>query len=273
MGLLNLPEFQSAIAPFFTAIIAGLLLRQFDKIWTGAGLILGFLVTAWLVNGFTFIPLSVHRKIILLGVIALIVGILVDLYFAKWRGRTIALSLLSAVCLLWVIWPVIVRQEGWILFAMAVGGVIYLAWLTTWLDWLVTDPLKTASAAAALGIGTGITAILGASALLGQLASAIGAAAGAFFLLALSFRDTPAGAVLTFPTAILVGTLGFSTLVYAELPWFTLVLLALIPLGTRIPVVEKYPRWLQAAQILTITLVIAAAAIFSVWFVAEESPY
>jgi hypothetical protein len=273
MGLLDLPEFQSTIAPFFTAFVVGLLLRQFNKLWTSAGVILGFLVTAWLVNGFTFEPLSVHRKIILLGVFALIVGGLVDLYLAQWRNRTVALSILSAVCLLWVIWPVMVRQEGWILFAMAVGGIVYLAWLTAWLDWLATDPLKTASAAAALGIGTGITAILGASALLGQLASAIGAAAGAFFLLALSFRDTPAGSVLTFPTAILCGTLGFSTLIYAELPWFTLVLLALIPLGTYVPVVEKYPRWVQAAQVLTITLVIAAAAIFSVWFVTEESPY
>ena len=131
--LLTRPEIQSAAAPLLVGLVVGLILRAFGRPWPLLGAVVGFLATAWLVNGLQFTPLTGTRKIILIAVAAGVVGILLDLT-PRLRGRPVWLALLCAGAALWLIWRVLVRREGMDLMVVGAPAVAYVVWLTLNLD-------------------------------------------------------------------------------------------------------------------------------------------
>ena len=126
----------------------------------------------------------------------------------------------------------------------------------------------------ALGLGTGGSALLGASALLGQFGLALGAAASAYLLLqTITNSRLPCGRSFTLPLSLIAGLIGCLTVLTAQLPWYALFMLAIIPLAAKIPVPEKMGLWLQSLLLSIATLTCAAGAIYLTWYVAGAPPF
>ena len=270
--LLTNPVFQAAIAPFIVAFIAGLILNRFGWYWAGLTIIIGFIVCAWLITDLKLFPLSSTRKIILLGMIAVMAGIALDVYSGARRYIPYVLSICGAAAALWVIWPVLMRKEGMEFWLLAAGAGIYAGWQMAIMERLRAQPTRAGSAALSLGIGTGVSAVMGASALLGQLASSIAAASGAYLLLAVFFSKQSAGSLLTTPVALLCALLGIAGYVYATLPWYVLPLLAIIPPLACIPLPEQKPVWIRIALLVLVTLPAAIGAIIVAWWIEGAPP-
>lgn len=270
--LLSDPVFQSAIAPFAAALIAALVLNLLGGGWSGLAVSIGFYVSTWLVAGLKLFPLTSTHKILLLGFAAAAVGIVLDLYKGPRRYLPAVLFAAGAAAALWVLWPVLTRREGSALWLMAGGAGLYAGWVLAVGNGLRARPLAAGSVALSLALGTGVSAVFGASALLGQLASSIAAGAGAFLLLGVFMSRQHAGAVLTTPVMLLCGLFGIAASVYAKLPWYSLLPLAVIaPLGY-IPVREDKPAWMRLLALLLVTLPGAVIAILTTRHVTGSLP-
>jgi hypothetical protein len=125
--------------------------------------------------------------------------------------------------------------------------------------------------ALALGLGTGISALLGASALLGQLGIAIGAIAGGYLLLLVFKQEIPLGSNLTLPVGLLSSLLGIAAVVYASLPWYSLLPLALIPVTINIPLPGELSRFFRLLLLAAYTLPLTIIAIVITWYVTSSN--
>jgi len=154
------------------------------------------------------------------------------------------------------------------------GCAAYVAILVWGMDKLENDPIRAASAATALGMGTGGAALVGASALLGQFGLALGSSAAALlFIHLLSNKALPAGRVFTLPLALIAGLTGCIAVLGANLPWYALSLLAAIPIAAWLmPLPKRSPR-IQSLLFALLTFAFAAGAIYVTWRVAGDVPF
>lgn len=263
--LLSNPLFQSGVAPFVVSLLLGLILYRTVGFWAGVAVVAGFYISAWLVTDLKLFPLTSTRKIMLLGVVALVVGMFFDLYRSVPRWLAILFFGAGFVAAVWMVWPVFARGKGWEPWLMAGLGGVYVGWLLVSFVTLRDRAERATAGLLALAAGTGISALLGASALLGQLASAIAAAMAAYLLAGLFSSRLLAGGLLVVPTALLCGMLGLAAQVYAQLPWYTLLILAAIPLVARLPLPEGRPSWLKLMLLLLSLLPVAGGAIYVTW--------
>lgn len=259
------PIFQSAIAPFTVAFVIALLLRPLGGLWAGLGFAAAFYTAVYLIVGFQFTPLTSTRKLLLAGIGAVVLGLLLELILRRHWIRPWLLAAAAAGVTLWMIWPLVLRREGMELWLLVVPALAYAAWLVGGVDTLREKPVNLIAASLALGLGTGISAVLGSSALLGQLGGAIAAAVGAFALVFLIRGEFAPRGGFTVPVPLLCALVGIASTVFARLPWYSLLPLILIPLLAHLPV----PRgWGVIARGLLVTAYVApaaAAAIFITW--------
>lgn len=273
-NLFDFPEVQSFVLPLLAALFAGFIAQRFGLAKSGIGLIAGFIVTVLFVNGMELQPLTAARKIILLGIAAAIAGAVLDHRHTHWPGRPLYFATLSLFASAWVLGIVLLRKSGLEMLTAGAGIALYTGWIVYWLDRLHDDELRAASATVSLGLGTGLAAIIGASALFGQLAIAISAAAGGVLLLALGKNNNGAGSVLTLPAGILLGLIGCTTVAFANVPWIVLVILALIPpVAHWLPAPENWLRWLRAGFLTVSTMALAGIALAYAWYLAGGSSY
>ncbi len=269
--ILSRPEVQGAL-PFVVALVVGLLLKPTGPVWTGAGMIAGFIAGVLLVNGLQFVPMTAARKIIVCGVIAAIAGAFFSTGKKAGKGAGIVLVVLSVGAFVWVFWTLLKRADATKL-ATLIGSGVYTCWLVATVHGLRKESLRAGAASVALGAGTGIAVIMGASALLGQLSLALAAASGAILLLVLIWSDLRLEPVMTYPAALIAGLLGSGGMVLAKLPWIALAILAFVPLAVRLPLPEGYPRILKTVLWVGAAFVVAGLAILSVWLLKDESGY
>lgn len=270
--LLANPAVQAAVMPFIAALVVGLLLRPVGWYWAGLAVIVGFYASVSLITGFEFTPLTSTRKLVLIGMCAAAVGLALDYLAAKPRQLYPLLAVLGGGTVLWLIWSPLIRMESPALWMHGAGSIAYVVWILLAFEGLRSRALRADAALMSLGLGTGIAALMGASALLGQLASALAAATGALLLLSIFKKTLPVGLLMLLPAALLSGLIGISAVTYAKLPWVSLLALATIPLLARIPLPQKLPLWGQAAALVTLTLPAAAGAIYLVWREAGAPP-
>lgn len=258
------PIVQSAVAPFIVSLMLAVILRPHGWYWAGLAAVLGFAATVYLVNGFQFFPLRADRKILLIGGGAVVLGLLLDLL--PWRRFVPALLFVAGIAAtLWLLWPRLSSFDDVQLWLIAVACSLYTGWLVGASEGLKEKSLQADSMVFSLALGTGLTALLGATALYGQLGSAIAAAVGARLLLHLFGKTVAAGAVMVVPLVAVAALLGVGALVYSKLPWYTLALLALTPLLARLPIPSRWPMFLQVVLYVLITGLPAAAAIYLTW--------
>jgi hypothetical protein len=264
--LLANPMFQSGVAPFIASLLLGLILYRTVGFWAAISVTAGFYLSAWLITDLKFFPLTSTRKVLLLGLVALGVGLLFDLYRHAPRWLLLFFFAAGAGAVVWIVWPVLTRKsDEWETWVMVVLSAVYVGWLMTSFITLRDKSERAVTGLLALAGGTGICALLAASALLGQLASAIAAALAAYLLAGLLSSRLSAGGLLVVPTALLCGLLGVTSLVYAKLPWYTLLILAAIPLVARVPLPEERPQWLKIALLLLCLAPVAGGAIYLTW--------
>ena len=263
--LLNHPAVQGGIAPFVAALIVALVLARFRL--AGLAAIAAFCTTVYLVSGFGFEPLSVTRRIVLLALAAPVIGILVDFAFKPTRLGNAILAIATGAATFWVFWPVLQQKDLRTVMLLGGGSALFVAWLVGFSQSFLSEhPIRAGAAGLGLGIGIGVTAVLGASALYGIYGISLGAGAGAFLLpQMIGGKQSEAGATFMLPLALTAGLIAAATLVLAQLPWYSLIALAFIPLAARLPAPEKSPRWIQAVALSACTLAVAAAAIALTW--------
>lgn len=269
-ALLTHPAVQAGLAPFLVALLTAELLQRLRL--SGLAIIAGFAITVYLVSGFAYEPLTSTRKIIWLGLASGALAIpLMLLNSSLWRP---VLSVLGGVAAVWVCIRVLQQHELGTALQWGTGCALYVAWLVFWMDTLHESPVRAASAGVGLGLGTGVAVLLGASALLGQFGLALGAAAMAYLLIMMiSNSQLPCGRAFTLPLALVTGLLGCLAVLTARLPWYSLALLAAIPLLARLPVAEKLGVWLQSTLLSVATLLMAAGAVYLSWRINGTPPF
>lgn len=265
--LLN-PAVQAGVAPFLTALITAAVFRRMGWYWAGAAVVAGFAVAVYLSSGFQFQPWSSTRKIVALVLGAAALGLLFDLYPYQRRWLLPVVFTAAVAAVLWVVWPVLSRREGMEYWLLAVGVGVYAGWCAAAMESLRAKPEAMLGAAVALGFGAGGTALLGASALLGQWGLALGASAIALWLIVTFMRRTSVGSLVALPIGLGAGLIGVGAFVYAKLPWYSLAILAVVPLLAHLTWFRRLPHVAQSFLSLIVAAVPAGAA---AWFTLQET--
>ena len=274
--LLSNPVVQVSVVPlvaaFVVALVVALLLRPLQL--GGLAVVAAFLTTMYFVSGLTFSPLTATRKIVILSIAAPVVGVLIDFAFKPTRIGAAVLVLCAAAGTLWVFWPVLAQKpaaEAWLLGASAVIITSFMVGFSQ--VYLAGDAVRAGAAILGLGLATGVAAVLSASVTYGGYAIALGAGAGGFLLpQMITGKKGFAGATFTLPAMLTAGLVAAGTMMLAKLPWYALLVLALVPVGARLPVLEKAPVWLQAVLLSLYCFVIGAAACTLAWKFPDGMP-
>lgn len=268
--LLNNPAVQAGFAPFLVALITAQLFQRVKL--SGLAIIAGFAITVYLASDFTMAPLTASRKIVLLGLVSASLGLLLTLSNSRWLASL--LPLLGGAAAIWTALRIFQQQPPQVALLWGVGCAAYVAILVWGMDKLENDPLRAASAATALGMGTGGAALVGASALLGQFGLALGSAAAAYLLIhMLSNRLLPTGHLFTLPLALVSGLTGCIGTLSANLPWYALPILAAIPLAAWLMPLPRQSLRIQSLLISLPVFALAAGAIYVTWRVAGDVPF
>lgn len=268
--LLAHPAVQAGLAPFLLALLTAELLQRLRL--SGLAIIAGFAITVYLVSSFAFEPLTSTRKIIWLGLASGALAVVLTLLNSSlWRP---VVAVLGGAAAVWVCIRVLQQQEIGTALQWGTGCALYAGWLVFWMDTLHESPVRAASAGMGLALGTGVAVLVGASALLGQFGLALGAATMAYLLIMmLSNSYLPCGRTFTLPLALISGLLACLAVLTARLPWYTLPVLAAIPLAARLPVSEKLGVWVQSTLLSTATMTLAAVAVYLSWRVNGTPPF
>jgi hypothetical protein len=111
----------------------------------------------------------------------------------------------------------------------------------------------------------GISAVLSASGSYGQYGASVGAGAGAFLLVQMLLgRTIQAGATFTLSAGVACGLLAAGAVLSSPLPWYAVVVLALVPAATLLPL-PKGGVWVQAIVASIYGGIVAAAACLLSW--------
>jgi hypothetical protein len=268
--LLTHPAFHGGIAPFAVALVVAVALHRLQL--AGLSVLAAFMTCMYLVSGLQLTPLTATRKVMLVGVLAGVVGVAWDRLFTPARHAA-TLAALAAVGTVWVFWSVLVQKptaEAWLLGASAAFAVAFLVGSAQ--RWLAADGIRAGAAALGLGVGVGIAAIFSASATYGLYGIAIGAGAGAFLLPQMIVgRKWLAGSAFVLPAMLLSGLVGAGAMILAQLPWYSQLLFALVPLAACAPTMVAAPIWLQATMLSAYSISIAALASILAWPGAQQT--
>lgn len=261
-ALLNHTAVQAILVPFLLALLTAELLQRMRL--SGLAIIAGFAVTVYLVSGFGIAPLNSTRKIIWLVLASGLVGISLNLLnWSLWRP---IITLLAASAAVWVVNNVLQQHATATALQWGAGCALYAGWLAFWMDDLQDYPVRAASAGMALGLGTGIAIMMAGATLFGKFDLAVGAAAAAFlFIMFVSNSHLSCGRSFTLPLSLLAGMTGSLVVLTGKLPWYTLAVLALIPLAAKLPASDKSPVWIQATLLSAATLACALGAVYLSW--------
>ena len=263
--LLANPAIQAGVAPFLTALIVAISLTRLRL--GGLAAIAAFLVCMHFVTGIQFTPLTATRKILILAIAAAAIGPLLDFVLKPTRIGVVLIAAGAAGGVLWAFWPVILQKPGTQAWLFGGSAAVALAVTVGFAQaQLAGDGVRAAAAALALGLGAGIAAIFAASLSYGLYGIALGAGAGGFLLpQMISGKKAAAGATFTVPAMLIGGLVAVGAMLLAQLPWYCVLILALVPVAVRLPGPEKAPVWLQAVVFSLYGFVIAGVASALAW--------
>ena len=285
-ALLTNPAIQAAVAPFVVALLVALLLQRIRLPWLGLAIIAALLTTIMLTTGLAFQPLTSTRKIILGSLFLPFTVLLMESLRARlpgtaYRWHSIITILVPTGFVVaaanWIIWPVLRRQEMSEAWPMLLGVSLYVSAIC--LAFLVLArvklPEKSASQGASalmLGLGTGVTSMIAASALYAQLAFAVTAAVGSLISIGLFTRSREGVGQLSsfslFAAAVPLALLGASATVYAQLPGWVLLCLVTVPLFSWWPSLRVERPWLRLIFTNFMALLPVILATWIAWKIA-----
>jgi hypothetical protein len=263
--LLANPAVQGGAAPFVAGLVVAVLLGRFRL--GGLAVAAAFATAVYFIAGFSFTPLSVTRKIILLGLAAPLAGVFVDFAFRPTRLGSYLLTIVAAAAAAWVFWPVLAQRGLERSLLPSATAVLATAWVVLVSERrLAGDSVRAGAAGLALGAGTGVAAILAASLTYGLYGIAIAAGSGAFLLVQMiTGKRSYAGATFTLSATGIAILIAAAAMVLAQLPWYSVAVLALVPVAANLRVPMGTPLWLQAVLSSLYGFVVAAIACALAW--------
>ena len=261
-ALLNHTAVQAILIPFLLALFTAELLQRMRL--SGLAIIAGFAITVYLISGFGYAPLNSTHKIIWLGLASGLLGIPLGLLnWSLWRP---VITVLAASAAVWVAINVLLQHTTPTALQWGAGCALYVGWLAFWMDDLHESPVRAGSAGMALGLGTGLAILMAGASVLGKFDLAVGAAAAAFlFIMFVSNSHLSCGRSFTLPLSLIAGVTGSLVVLTGKLPWYTLAVLAVIPLAAKLPASDKSPVWVQATLLSAATLACALGAVYLSW--------
>lgn len=267
-ALLSHPAVQLGFEPFVAALIVSELFLRMRL--SGLAIIAGFSVMLYLVSDFSFGPLTPEHKIVLLGYLSTLLGLLFMLFNPGWLR--FLLTLAGGGAAIWTMLSILKQYELLALPLWAGGCAIYLGWLVFWFDGLHESSARAGTAGMALGLGSGVSALLCATALPEKFGFAVGAAASAYLLIQIITNSPlPCGRIFTLPLSIIAGLSGCLAILTTKLPWYSLPVLALIPVAAQIPLSGVRSLRLQSVLLSVISLALAGSAVYLTWRVVGGS--
>jgi hypothetical protein len=263
--LFSNPAVQGGVAPFVAGLIVAVLLGRFRL--GGLAVVAAFATAVYFIAGFSFSPLSATRKIILLGLAAPLAGIVVDFAFRPTRLGSYLLAIAGAAAAAWVFWPVLAQKDLARALLPGATAVLATAWVVYFSEQrLAGDSVRTAASGLALGAGTGVAAIFGAALTYGLYGVAVAAGSGAFLLLQMvTGKRSYAGATFTLSATLVAILIAAAAMILAQLPWYSVVVLALVPVAANLRVPAGAALWLQAVISSLYGFIVAAIACALAW--------
>lgn len=269
---LTYPEVQSAAVPFVVALVVVLVLRRLGGTWSSWGVIAGLAAAAYLITGFQFTPINSTRKMLMVATGATALGLLLEIL--PWRrGLMVVVAGLGAGAAIWVLWPLLIRESGGWLWWQGALGALYVAICCAAAEFLRSRFDGASIASSAFALGTGGAALLGATALYGQLGLAAGAASGAAALLTLLGGAVIMSRVALYPVMTLCGLLGVGAVAYSSLAYFCIVPLLFIPWVAAIPRKADSSSRVYRIVLAGIMGVLAAVAVALTWKTSGPPPF
>jgi len=268
LDLLDHPAVQAAVVP---GIVATITAAALHKIWpklSALALLFAFISTSLLITDISLHPLTSTKKIILLTLLSAVLGAVL-LYVSNTlseKRHYIHFGLISsagiAACS-WLLWPVLARLPLWdAILTLTPLAVFCIYSLTISTHNRIAYQERISAGIIFAGV-TSISAMLGASALLGQLSASLSAGAGAilftgFFLKRRHENDHIFSATLF----LSVSLIAVAANIYAQLPWYILPVLAAIPTLFLIPINEKIAGWKRSGIYIGLALLPSSLAIY-----------
>jgi len=270
-ALFDDPAVQGGVAPLVVALAVGAAFARTRFAWLAIGA--GYATMVALSTGFSLSPLTVARKTLLLGMLAPVVGVLLDLTERSQRAVPPAFALAAGATSCWVFLSILQQRETASALAVGSGIALFVAALVAATLQLRDDGLRAGAAGIGLGLAVGIAGVLSAS--IGALVAgvALAAASGAMLLVQVGGARTLApGFTGALPIGLLGAFIPTGTLLLAELPWYALPLLLLVPAAVLLlPAPERGPLAGRAAVLVAYALVAAAPPIVAAWYAARGS--
>ena len=271
--LLNHPGVQAGVAPFLAALVLAwpLSRTRFAALAAGAA----FALTVALTVGFTFPPSTSTQKLVAVVLLGVALTVPFEMFAPQLNAARLRLLLAGAagVAVLWVLSRLLLQQET--LPALLAGGAaaLYAALLVYAGSNAAPDPVPSAAAALVLALGSGVLALLGASALLAQLGICMAAAAGAVLLvLVIRGMGVQASRTLALPAHLAAGLIGPLAVATGSLPWYGLVPLLAVPWAAgRFPMKGR-AVWLRGLVCSGMAFVPMLLAVFLSLYLAMRAP-
>jgi len=264
--LLSHPAIQGGVAPFIIAFLISLIFVRANLL-AGFAVVAGFICLVMLATGISFSPLTSTRKLTLLVLVIPVLALLLQLSRQYTETAFKVFYVLASVGVIWILWPVISRNPSWETLFLTLSYVIYAAWMMGMFMRMSELPASTAGiAGTASGFAIGGCALIGASALLGQMGIALGASAAAFLLVQLIFRSEEfADLTFTMTSGLIAALLLPMAIVFADVPWVVLPLVALIPLIAVYPFADEDCVWKNTIYLMATAALPMGLAFYLTW--------
>lgn len=256
------PAIQSGVAPFiFSLLVAGLFYRF--QLVAGLSITVGFAVSVYLATGFAFDPLTSTRKIILLVLLSPIMGVLLCYLNTSSKVILQLFSLIGGLAILWILWPVVSRNPTDMILPV-LGYMIYAGWMVNiFIRLSETTSIASGTASMSTGFAVGISALVGSSALLGQMGLSLGAAGAAFLLVQLlANRDSGPGYTISFSSGLIAALVLPAAVVYAKVPWIVLPIVAIVPVIAFYPFEDDESIWKNTISLVAVMAIPIGFAIY-----------
>lgn len=271
MDLLNNPALQASAIPFVVALLLGAALAATR--YLALAVVSGLLAVLALTIGFTPVPFTAVSKLWVATFAAALTALVLEAAdVAASRRAIVAVAAGAGLAAVWMLLRVLANQETAAAAWAIAAGAFALTATTTGSAVAVgaTSSLRSAVIGACLGWGSGVLALLGASALLAQLGIALGTASAAVALAQLlRGREAPLSWTLVMPSAMAAAMIGALAAATAELRWYCLIPLPFAPLASRLVPARALQRpWPLAVATGLATLLPMALAVGLAWWTA-----
>jgi hypothetical protein len=270
VALLEHPAVQGGAAPLVVALFVAAIFARTRFAWLA--ILAAYATMVALTTGFSFSPLTVARKTILVGLVAPIAGLVLDLLPRTSKALAAAVAIAAAAVSVWVFMSILQQRDAGTAIALGSGIALFVAVLVGLTLRLRGDGLRCGAAGLGLGLATGIAGLLSAS--IGYLLAGVSIAAGAGAVLLMQVlvsRKLAPGFLGTLTCGLLIALFAAGALLLASLPWYALPLLLLVPAAVLLPAPERGPVIIPAAVLSAYALIAAAFPILAAWYAAHGS--